>query len=119
MAGFPAIQTLDDYDYSFAVGAPRQTIVELAPLRFIERGENAVLLGPSGVGRTLLAIAVGYKKTLAGFLTKFISAAVLMLQLVAAQRPERYDAVLRHPTSRARGCSSSMKWAICRSRGSG
>ena len=36
MAGFPAIKTLDDYDYSFAVGAPRKTI-ELATLRFIER----------------------------------------------------------------------------------
>ncbi|MCA8292146.1 ATP-binding protein, partial [Burkholderia vietnamiensis] len=46
MAGFPAIKTLDDYDYSFAVGVPREAIDELATLRFIERGENAVLLGP-------------------------------------------------------------------------
>jgi DNA replication protein DnaC len=48
MAGFPAIKTLDDYDYSFAVGAPKKMIDELATLRFIDRGENAVLLGPSG-----------------------------------------------------------------------
>jgi DNA replication protein DnaC len=48
MAGFPAIKTLDDYDYSFAVGAPQKQINELATLRFIERSENAVLLGPSG-----------------------------------------------------------------------
>jgi DNA replication protein DnaC len=96
MAGFPAIKTLDDYDYSFAVGAPRKAIDELATLRFVERGENAVLLGPSGVGKTHLAIALGYAATQAGIKTKFITAADLMLQLEAARRQERYDAVLRH-----------------------
>lgn len=96
MAGFPAIKTLDDYDYSFAVGAPRKAIDELATLRFVERGENAVLLGPSGVGKTHLAIAIGYAATQAGIKTKFITAADLMLQLEAARRQERYDAVLRH-----------------------
>nr|ADN88299.2 IstB [Lysobacter ruishenii] len=96
MAGFPAVKTLDEYDYGFAVGAPRKLIDELATLRFIERSQNAVLLGPSGVGKTHLAIAIGYAATQAGIKTKFITAADLMLQLEAARRQERYDAVLRH-----------------------
>lgn len=96
MAGFPTIKTLDQYDYSFAVGAPKKQIDELASLRFIERGENAVLLGPSGVGKTHVAIALGYAATQAGIKTKFITAADLMLQLEAAIRQERYNAVLRH-----------------------
>src|SRR6185312_11338382 len=60
VAGFPVIKTLDQYDFAFATGAPRQQIMELASLAFIERAENVVLLGPSGVGKTHLAIALGY-----------------------------------------------------------
>jgi hypothetical protein len=51
MAGFPAIKTLDDYDYSFAMGAPTNMLDELATLRFVERCENAVLLDPSRGGQ--------------------------------------------------------------------
>ncbi|MGV3346954.1 IS21-like element helper ATPase IstB [Bordetella sp. LUAb4] len=96
MAGFPTIKTLDDYDYGFAVGAPKKIIDELATLRFVDRSQNAVLLGPSGVGKTHLAIAIGYAATQAGIKTKFITAADLMVQLEAARRQERYEAVLRH-----------------------
>ena len=55
MAGFPGIKTLDEYDFKFATGAPKKTIMTLADLAFIERKENVVLLGPSGTGKTTLA----------------------------------------------------------------
>jgi DNA replication protein DnaC len=76
-------------------GRARRWCDELATLRFVERCENAVLLGPSGVGKTHPAIAIGYAATQAGIKIKFITAADLMLQLEAARRQERYDAVLR------------------------
>jgi len=95
IAGFPAIKTLDDYDFAFASGAPRQLLMELATLSFVERAENVVLLGPSGVGKTHLAIALGYKATQAGIKTRFISAADLMLQLASAQRQGRLKESLR------------------------
>ena len=43
VAGFPAIKTLDQYDFGFATGAPRKQIMELASLAFVERAENVVL----------------------------------------------------------------------------
>jgi DNA replication protein DnaC len=46
-AGFPAIKTLEAFDFAFATGAPRQQILELASLSFVERAGNAVLLGPT------------------------------------------------------------------------
>jgi DNA replication protein DnaC len=95
IAGFPSIKTLDGYDFEFATGAPRQLLMELANLSFIERCENVVLLGPSGVGKTHLAIALGYKATQAGIKTRFISAVDLMLQLASAQRQGRLKESLR------------------------
>jgi DNA replication protein DnaC len=94
-ASFPAIKTIEEYDFHFAVGAPQKQIQALTALSFIERHENVVLLGPSGVGKTHLAIAIGYLAAQAGIKTRFITAADLMLQLAAAQRQERYRQYLR------------------------
>jgi len=89
MAGFPAQKQLHDYDFKFAVGAPKKQIEALASLSFIQRKENIVLLGPSGVGKTHLAVALGYLATQAGLKTRFITAADLLLQLDTAQRQGR------------------------------
>ena len=89
MACFPALKTLETFDFAFAHGVPKTQILELASLAFVERTENVVLLGPSGVGKTHLAIALGYRATQSGIKTRFITAADLMLQLGMASRQER------------------------------
>ncbi len=66
IAGFPAIKTLEQYDCGFAAGAPKSLSNELTSLAFIERAENVVLLGPSGVGKKHLAIALGDRTWLQG-----------------------------------------------------
>jgi DNA replication protein DnaC len=89
MATLPAVKTLEGYDFAFASGAPRKQIVELGGLAFIERAENVVLLGPSGVGKTHIASSLALKATQAGIKTRFITAADLMLQLGLARTQGR------------------------------
>ena len=94
MAGFPALKTLEDYDFGFAA-APRRQIEQLAALAFVARKENVVFLGPSGVGKTHLAIALGLKAASAGIKTQFMTAADLGLKLEATQRQGRLDEAFR------------------------
>jgi DNA replication protein DnaC len=93
-AGFPAIKTLEDYDFGFATGAPKAQIQELASLGFIERAENVVMLGPSGTGKTHIAIALGYLATQRGWKVRFMTAADLIVTLETAVRQGRLKEVL-------------------------
>lgn len=95
MAGFPAIKTLEDFDYDFAVGVPKSQVQELATLAFLERAENVILLGASGIGKTHIASALGYKATQSGLKTRFVSASDLVLQLSTAQRQGKYKSVMQ------------------------
>ncbi len=74
------VKTFEEYDFTFATGAPQKQLQSLRSLSFIERNENIVLLGPSGVGKTHLAIAMGYEAVRAGIKIRFTTAADLFLQ---------------------------------------
>lgn len=101
MAGFPAIKTMDEFDLKYVTGLTQKQLNELASLAFMQRNENIVLLGPSGIGKTHLAISLGYRATQSGIKVRFISAADLMLQLETAYRQGRYkeaiSRVVLHP----------------------
>lgn len=89
LATMPAVKTLEQLDWAAASGAPKAQIQELAHLAFVEHAENVVLLGPSGVGKTHIALALAHRAVMAGHKVRFISAADLMLQLAAAKAQGR------------------------------
>lgn len=83
-ARLPYLKTLDEFDFSFQPSVSRQKVADLATLRFVENHENVILLGPPGVGKTHLAIALGLKACAAGDRVLFLTLADLVAQLHAA-----------------------------------
>ena len=85
MSGFPIKKTPDDFDFSFQPSIDKRQIDELATMRFLENGENAVFLGPPGVGKTHLASALGLVAAKHRFSTCYINCHQLIEQLKKAR----------------------------------
>jgi DNA replication protein DnaC len=83
-ASFPKVKTIDTFDFSFSK-VDKTLINEILTMRFIDESKNILLLGPSGVGKTHLALAIGYAATQKRIKTKFITASDLVLQLKSAK----------------------------------
>lgn len=83
-ARFPFYRTLDDFDFSFQNSVSQQTLRDLAQLDFLRTRENIVLLGPPGVGKTHLAVALGIEAVNQGYRVQFITAQDLADQLYGA-----------------------------------
>ena len=85
LATLPSVKTLEQFDFGFASGVSKPQVLELASLAFLERAENVVLLGPSGVGKTHLAIGIGHKAVQAGYKVLFRTALALVEDLELAE----------------------------------
>lgn len=73
VAGFPFRKTLKEFDFEFQPSVDKRLLEELATLRFVHNAENVVFLGPPGVGKTHLAIALGIIAAQNRYLTYYIS----------------------------------------------
>ena len=96
VAGFPFLRTVDDYDFEFQPNISEQKLRELCTLGFLERSENVVFLGPSGVGKTHLATAIGVAAAKKRVSTYFIKCHDLLQQLKKAKLDNRLDTRIRH-----------------------
>jgi DNA replication protein DnaC len=83
-ARFPAIKTVESFDFSFQPSLPATRIKELAELGFIEHADNVLFVGPTGTGKTHLSIALGLKACNQRKRVLFTSAMSLLDQMVAA-----------------------------------
>ncbi len=87
-AAFPDVKTLDEIRWQALEGVARPKIMELASGEYITRGEDVVLAGPIGTGKTHLAIALGVEATRRRRSVVFTRAANLVRSLIEA-RDER------------------------------
>ena len=94
-ARFPVLKTLDQFDFTWPVKINRLAIRNLFRLKFIEDKANAILVGGVGLGKSHLAIALGYAACEAGFRVRFTTAIDVINTLSAAHATGRLEAELK------------------------
>lgn len=95
-AAFPFLKTLSDFDFSFQPSVSEAQMQEFCSLGFMERAENIVFLGSSGVGKTHLATAIGISAAQHHNITYFIKCHDLIQQLKKAKLENRLEQRLKH-----------------------
>lgn len=96
LAGFPVRKTLEEFDYPSQPSIDPKVIEELATMRFAHNAENVIFLGPSGVGKTHLAIALGLEAARAGLSVTYASAGRALTKLKQAYDRGMGDWALRY-----------------------
>ena len=98
VAHFPHYKTLKDFDFEFQPNINQHQLMNLSGLGFIEKKENILFLGNSGVGKTHLATSIGIEAAKARYSTYFIKCHELLTNLRQAQHENRLESRLKFYT---------------------
>jgi DNA replication protein DnaC len=88
-ARFPAVKSLDGFDFAAIPSLNKMLVLELARCAYVERRENVVALGPSGTGKTHIALGLGLAACQRGLSVGFVTAAALVHELLEAREEHR------------------------------
>lgn len=88
-ARFPAVKSLDSFDFKAIPALNKMQVLELARCEWVERRENVIALGPSGTGKTHIALGLGLSACQKGLSVGFVTAAALVHELMEARDERR------------------------------
>ena len=98
-ANFQDAKTVEDFDFAFNPSVPRAKVLELATCAFVERRDNVLIIGPTGVGKSHLAQALGHRACRVGYNALYVGAHEMLLQLRASRADSSYEKRLLRFTS--------------------
>ncbi len=91
----PARKTIEQFDFTAQPSLDRRLVEDLATLRFIEEKANVIAIGPPGVGKTMLATALGHRAVEAGYRVYYTTAADLVARTSRAALEGRWATTMR------------------------
>ena len=95
-AKFPAVKSLDSFDFKAIPALNKMQVLELARCEWVEKRHNSIALGPSGTGKTHIALALGLAACQKGYSVAFTTAAALVHELMEARDERRLRALQKH-----------------------
>ena len=94
-ASLPSPFTLADFDFTAQPSVDEKLVRELGTLRFLEDATNVLFIGPPGVGKTMLAVALGHAAVAAGMRVHYTTAADLAARCHRAALEGRWATTMR------------------------
>jgi DNA replication protein DnaC len=88
-AKFPSVKSLDSFDFKAIPALNKMQVLELARCEWVDRRENVIALGPSGTGKTHIALGLGLSACQKGLSVGFVTAAALVHELMEARDERR------------------------------